>query len=415
MNPSSGLSQCSVPHHFDLLLAYCQNEGWQGYDPYDGLNAFGGRATSLLPGKWARIALIQGCKRSPLNFRPLLLIPKRANPKGHGLAVRALLARAGFARQTGESEVPFESEARRLLQELDGMRSADAAGAAWGYPFDWQSRAFFVPQGSPSIVCSTFVAQAYLDAFERFGTNEYLATARSTCDFILKDLGRTPDPLAPQDFCFSYTQLDETQVHNASLLGAALLARVFHFTREPELQLAAQAATRFSLRRQRADGSWPYGEAPNQQWIDSFHTGFNLICLDEVLRFGELPEAAAGLKRGFQFFCDRFFLPDGTPRYYHENTYPIDVHAAAQAFVTLARLAHLDERAPALLERCWNWTLTHLAAPAGYFYFQQTKWFTNRVSYLRWSQTWMLYGMAALLSADHSTAPGLRTSFGTED
>ena len=394
-----------VQHHFDQLADYCIQENWRGHDPYDGLNAALWRYIPL-PGKLARIAWIQLCKRSPVNFRPIAGVAKRANPKGHGLAVRALLRRADWATAQGEAPGQFEDHACALLTELDGMRSTGCSGTAWGYPFDWQSRAFFVPQGSPSVVCTTFVAQAYLDAYERFGDTRYLDTARRACDFILNDLARTPDRHDPAAFCFSYTQLDQTRVHNASLLGAALLARVYHATQEPVLRESAIGAAKFSIRHQRKDGSWPYGEAPNQQWIDSFHTGFNLICLDEIRRFADFPEAAKAVDQGFHFYCRFFFLPDGKPKYYHNRLYPIDIHAAAQAFVTLAQLKHQDTLAQERLESCLEWTLNNMRSPNGYFYFQKTPLYTNRLSYLRWSQTWMLFGLSALLRAEQSSNSG---------
>ncbi|KAF0234977.1 MAG: hypothetical protein FD167_4634, partial [bacterium] len=68
---------------FDRLLAYCRQEQWQGYDPYDGLNS---SLYPLIPdSKILRIALIQLVKRSPINFRPLLGIEKGENPKALAL------------------------------------------------------------------------------------------------------------------------------------------------------------------------------------------------------------------------------------------------------------------------------------------------------------------------------------------
>ncbi len=394
------LDAVAVEEAFDALLAYCRARQWRGYDPFDGLNAPLLRFVPL-PGKYGRIAWIQFFKRSPINFRPILGFPKQTNPMGHGLAVRALLARAAFARRTGGACDEHEVEALTLIEELDGM-SSDVAGnlpvrgKAWGYPFDWQSRAFFVPKHAPSVVCTAVVAHAYLDAFDRWTEPKFLETARRSCDFILADLDRTYDDDRAA-FCFSYTQYDAAQVHNASLLGAAVLARVFSHTNEVALRDAAVAAARYSVRRQRPDGSWPYGEASNQQWIDSFHTGFNLVALDEIRRFAGCDEFDDGLARGLRFFLDRFFLPDGSPKYYHDRLYPIDIHCPAQAFVTLARLKELETDSGEHLRRCLAWTLDRMRSREGYFYFRKMPWGMNRIPYLRWSQTWMLYGLSEIL------------------
>ena len=29
-----------------------------------------------------------------------------------------------------------------------------------------------------------------------------------------------------------------------------------------------------------------------------------------------------------------------------------------------------------------------------YFYYQKTRWYTNRIDYMRWSQAWMFYALA---------------------
>jgi hypothetical protein len=35
----------------------------------------------------------------------------------------------------------------------------------------------------------------------------------------------------------------------------------------------------------------------------------------------------------------------------------------------------------------------------GFFYYQQHRRYTNRIPYMRWSQSWMLYGMEKMLEA----------------
>ena len=62
------------------------------------------------------------------------------------IALFALAALADYRRTaTKEAEV----EARELLDDLMWMRLKGFKGAAWGYNFDWQSRSFFAPRGTP--------------------------------------------------------------------------------------------------------------------------------------------------------------------------------------------------------------------------------------------------------------------------
>ncbi len=376
---------------FDRLLEYGDRTAWAGYDPYDALRSPVVRALTF-GARWPRIAWIQLVKRSPVNLRPLLLVSKGTNAKGLGLVARALVyeSRArGIDRRAAVSA---------LLARLDDLRSAGATGSGWGYNFDWQSRAFFVPEGTPSIVCTTFVANAYLDAYLAWGEPAWLARAREACDFILTDLNRTEGEGGA--FCFSYTPLDRTCVHNASMLGAELLARVAGETGESELRDAALASTRFTLAAQAKDGSWPYGDLAFQSWIDSFHTGFVLVSLDAVIRATGKAEWIEPLRRGFAFYRERFFLADGAPKYYHDGLYPIDIHSAAQALVTFSALRRMDPDAIDTGQRVFGWVLENMRRGDGAFAFQKHGRYTNRTSYIRWSQAWMLYGMARLMAAE---------------
>ncbi len=94
---------------------------------------------------------------------------------------------------------------------------------------------------------------------------------------------------------------------------------------------AIPASLGYSMRRQRDDGSWFYGEADTQKWIDSFHTGFNLQAIRYILEAGFASEYKAAYRKGVEYYAGNFFLPDGTPKYYHDRAYPIDIHAPAQA------------------------------------------------------------------------------------
>ena len=79
------------------LRQYCENEQFKGWDPYDGLNSRVYRAIPLLNRSaiW-RLCVIQGFKRSPINLRPLMLVPKEHNAKGIGLFLKGYPAPLGI-------------------------------------------------------------------------------------------------------------------------------------------------------------------------------------------------------------------------------------------------------------------------------------------------------------------------------
>jgi hypothetical protein len=382
------------------LWQWCRRQGFAGYDPYDALNSHWFQATPLKHSRIARLAWTQFHKRSPVNFRSLVRIPRERNAKG--IALFALAALAEYRRgQTKEAEV----EARELLDDLMWMRLKGFKGAAWGYNFDWQSRSFFAPRGTPTVVPTAFAARALCEAAEVFGQEEYLPFARTICDFILNDLNRSEE--TEKEVCFSYSPLDQTRVFNASLLAGETLAAVGRLTGDASLSDWAIRAARYVCRRQRADGSWVYGGDNNQSWTDGFHTAFVLGSLSRIIDAGGseplvdatglIDELDNTLRRGYDFWQERFFLTDGWPKYYPDRLYPADAHSAASAIVTLLELRGRIPGTMLLADKIAQWAVDNLFDSRGYFNYQRRRFYTVRIPYMRWSQAWMAYALARLL------------------
>ncbi len=375
-----------IPELSDSLVrlrAYVEREGFAGYDPYDALNSpLLRRAT--LGRKWPRIIAIQALKRSPVNLRPLLGVKKGLNPKGLGLF---LWSYGKLFQTSGDSRLLQRIEF--FLDHLEASKSPVSTGHAWGYNFDWQSRAFFVPRHTPTIVNSSFIGHALLDLYQWTGNQRCLDMAVPIADFLLNDLKR----LAEGDsFCFSYTPIDEYGVHNANLLGASILIRIARLTGQEVARDAALAALSYSMKYQHDDGSWWYSEMPFAHWIDSFHTGFNLQAIRYFLALSEGTDHASGYERGVRYYAHRFFDESGRPSYYHDRVYPIDVHAPSQAMVFLGREPGYRE----LAERVALWMCRNMQDDDGHFYFQMTPRFVNKVPYMRWSQAWAMHGLTHL-------------------
>jgi hypothetical protein len=367
------------------LLVSAAATGWVGIDPFDGLRSplFWRLPVSGL--KRARQAWIQFFKRCPVNLRPLFGIAPGQNAKGVAVFLRAAcdLARLG--------PTP-EGPALRLL--LPALRSRGYAGVSWGYDFPWQSRAFFVPAGVPNAVCTVFAGHALLDWHEAHSEDaEALILARDAGTFLLTDLGRTP---GSKGFCFSYTPVDRSCVHNVNVMVAGLLTRLARRTGEGDLVQVAQDALRFTVAHQAADGSWPYGTRSDQRWIDGFHTGYVLTGLVTYARETKDDAFAGALQRGYEFFDARFFGASGRPRYYHDRDGPVDVHCAAQGILTYLEAKALDPQAEAKASRIADWALRHLWDPRGHFVFQRGRLYTIRIPYQRWAQAWMCHALARL-------------------
>jgi hypothetical protein len=388
---------------FDSLAAWCRARDYAGHDPFDALNSRLFQATPLARSRLARIAWTQALKRSPVNLRRLALVPAGKNSKGTALFALAWLARARTRNLSEDAREEARREAARLLDDLIDSRIETAHGAAWGYNFDWQSRAFFAPKGTPTVVPTAFAARALVEASREFGDEKYLRLARAACEFVLRDLNREE---SADEVCFSYSPLDRTRVFNAGLLASETLSAVGRLTGESGLCEWAARAARFVVRRQRADGAWPYGAQEFQSWVDNFHTAFVLLSLKRIaddcraaatLSAEDAESFDLSLRRGYEFWRDRFFLADGFPKYYDNEPYPADVHSAAAAVVAFAELRGVDGDAPARAVKVARWSIDNLRDPRGFFYYQRRRFHTVRTPHMRWGQAWMLYALARLL------------------
>ena len=386
---------------FGLLEKYCRLEEYKGWDPYDGLNSKVFRSFPLLKrSDLARLAWIQLFKRNPVNLRRLLLVPKGFNPKGIALLI------SGYCNLFRHQALDYKNQpgsGQKLLQiihyladRLITLRSTTCKhGSAWGYNFDWQARRLFLfPEGTPTVVVTSFCASALFDAYEVTGREEYLSIALSSTDFVLNDLQRTKKE---KGFLFSYSPLNgNNTVYNASLLGTKLLSQCYRYKKNESYLTAACESAVACTGAQNNDGSWLYGELPVQQWIDSFHTGYNLEALVTYQEMTGDTSFSESIEKGFDFYLNNFFLPDGTPKYYHNKTYPVDIHSPAQLIVTLCKSGKLEEHRE-LADRVLNWTFRNMQDQSGYFYYQKHRLYTNKISYMRWSNAFMFNALALYL------------------
>ena len=384
-------SAISFEGSYQSLLSWCREHDFAGHDPFDALNSRIFQTTPLARSRNARLVWTQLVKRSPADLRSLAAVPPQRNSKGI-----ALFCLAHLANHRRLHNSATETQTRSLLDDLLSMQLDGYSGAAWGYNFDWQSKNFFAPQGTPTIVPTAFAARALLEAAQEFESDEYFSVARSVCNFIINDLPRTV--IENDQVCFGYTAHGDTKIYNASLLAAEVLAGMGSITGEKALLDLAESAARYVVKQQRSDGSWTYGTDANQSWVDNFHTAFNLFSLKRIIDACSLSgEFQTALERGYEYWQKTFFLADGWPKYYDDNPYPADAHAGASAIVTFLELANLDANSITNARRVAEWTISNLQDERGYFYYQKRRFYTVRTPYMRWSQAWMLYGLARLL------------------
>jgi len=370
-----------------ILKTYVEEQNFKGYDPFDGLNSsFFKYFPVFRKSRFLKLAWIQFFKRSPINFRKISGIKKEYNPKGLGLFLSAYCNLWRIDPSSANLD-----KIRFFIEQIKACQSKGYSGVCWGYNFDWQSKAFFQPKGTPSVVVTSFVGCALLDAYEITKEKDLLELASSACDFVLKDLNRTYD--SSGDFAFSYSPLDSTQVFNASLLGARLLCRTYFYSRDSNLIEESRKAVSFVIKHQQANGAWSYSPLPFHQWIDSFHTGYNLECIYTYQSISGDRTFQEQLEKGLNYYLTNFFEASGLPKYYNNSKYPVDMHTTAQLITTLSKMKILKANQD-LADKVLSWSIKEMFdQKKGHFYYYKEKYFMIKIPYMRWTQAWMFLAL----------------------
>lgn len=370
------------------LSSWLERNDYRGYDTFDGLNAKFLRPFTF-NNNFLRTVLQQGVRRFPLNLRPIIGVPKSRSTKGMGFLAK------GFIRMHEVTGDPAWKEKTELaLQWLVENEAPGYSGACWANHFDYQSRSFYLPKGEPTVVWTSLIGHAFLDAYDHFQKDSYLQVAISACEHILKDLSTFAEG---DSLCISYIPSQNKQVHNANTLGASLLVRTYHRTKNESYRALAQKAIQYTSQHQRSDSSWYYGETANLHWVDNFHTAYVLDCFKYYAESTGDDRYQTKLMNGYEYWKNTFFLPDGTPRYYDHKTLPIDIQCCSQAIDTLVFFNDCDPGNLDLALRVADWTIKHMQDPTGYFYYRRySGWLVNKTPTLHWGQATMMCALAGL-------------------
>ena len=373
------------------LTNWIESRDYAGYEPYDLLNSPYLTARALRHRFVAPIIIQAGRRWGGLRLRKWLRVLPSKNPKALGLCLSAYS-------DLSEQGSNYKDQSFALKAELQGLRSPGECCMCWGYDWDFASlRGTVLAKLSPNCIVTCFVASALLDMGLAFGDADAVAMAQSAGEFIYTRLNRSVN--SPEAVCLSYTPGDRTRIYNNSVVAGAFLARLAVLMGQPAYLDLAKRSMRYLAEEQKTDGSWTYGAAPNQRWIDGFHSGYNLCAL---LQYRGLTGDASfdkHLDRGYEFYKTSLVQKNGAPKYFHNGAFPIDIHACSQAILTFCAFRERDPEALRLAVRTADWTLNNMRSDEGTFFYQRHRSWTNRTPYMRWGQAWMFRSLARLISA----------------
>ncbi len=155
-------------------------------------------------------------------------------------------------------------------------------------------------------------------------------------------------------------------------LAAALLCRVYSHTGEEKFLAPALHVARYSAAKQERGWLLVLRRRPQASAGSTTFTPATTCARCRISRrYAETTEFDAVLRRGFEFYRNHFFREDGSVSYFHDRTYPIDIHCVAQS------IHHARSRSTNWIPTTCRWRTpccdgpwTHLWDDRGFFYYR---------------------------------------------
>ena len=160
---------------------------------------------------------------------------------------------------------------------------------------------------------------------------------------------------------------------------------------EEQLRLAHSAAN-YVLSNQNEDGSWYYSEAKGGDWVDNYHTGYVLDCLQSLEEVDPNAERAAQIAKGLTYYRKTFVGHDEPTFFYSHEPWPVDCTGGGQQILTLTRFDCMEEA-----KLSAEFMVKTMQKSSGGFAFRKFKWYFVRTEFMRWSNAWMFTALSYYL------------------
>jgi hypothetical protein len=370
-----------------MILDYARERDYRGWDLYDGESS---RILQALPidNKWVNLSFQQAVRRAPVNVRPLLAVEQRRSFMGI-----ALFTVANLRMYELSGREKFRDEARELADWLVENRIEGYSGFCGGHRHPLQDRTKRLAASDPDVVSTTYAVKALLAAGE-YVDSSYRDVALTAADFVFDDLDYSSHPDGAR---IKYNPVDSGNHYtlNANALGARLLTNLYDTAGNDQFRDGARNILDYVAAQQTEEGGWMYRDPPETSHLsmDNFHNGF---IIESLLRYQEISGTdrytdtladAVGFYRGL-------FEDNGAPWFDESNEYPRDIHSSAQGAVVFTMLGD-SQFARQIIE----WAVTNLSDRNGQFYHEKRRYYTKRITLMRWCQAWMAHGVSRYLTS----------------
>lgn len=396
-----------IQEAIERLEKWFDKNGLYGWDPYDIQDSKLFRVIEkYLPNILGKIfirLLSELAFIFPLICRRIFGVNKSINNKGLGLML------ASYASRYQNSNNPkYLTQAIHIANHLEANSSNEYSGMSWGYPFDWLSP-IMIPAGVPSSVVTSIVGDGFYRLYLVTKSQKYLDICEKICVFFMENLTITHGSDDSSSICYSYTPLDDYQVHNANLFVGEFLIRVGKITDQQKLIDQGVRCANFALEEQTQEGFIPYwGLSQTEKYshgrlhTDHYHCGFEIRSLHSIWLNTDISAFHDAFKKYLKWYQDNMYSMDGIPKYNADSIYPYNIHTCAEAILCLSKVAKDGSDREFLVKMTNNIINEMEYSPGQYTHLIKNSFnclkVRSNIPLLRWGQAWMFLALADLLS-----------------
>lgn len=411
LNDRGSITALAAVERIDKWL---DQNGWEGWDPYDIQASVLFQKIEciqpLLIKKILKILVGEAVQWFPFLARRLFHVQPAINAKGMGLflASYANLYAAGKDRKHLDKAVEC---AEWLLQNKNNQ----FAGISWGYPFDWRSP-IFLPKGTPSSVVTSIIGDGFFRLYRCTKDDVYLEVCKEICEFFLQELNITYSSPERSSVCYSYTPLDNYQVHNANLFVGEFLVRIGTEIDNSNLVEKGLKSGNFALGEQQEEGFLPYwGLEQTSKYsngklhTDHYHSGFEIRMLYQIWKHTADDRFEKAYKRYLDWYIVNMFQDDVIPKFTPNSLYPINIHSCAEAILCHATLLKDHPNFKSKIAQIMEQVIRTMEyEPGAYTHVIKKRadifLMHSNIPMIRWGQAWMMCALSEILISDSRRA-----------
>lgn len=380
------------------LLQYIEKQNYLGYDPYD---FYLSPVSKYLP---KSILFLHLQKVSPINLRPILGIKK-----GMVTKVYAHLIDSYINLYKLEKDKTYLYKAQITYKSMmDAAIVNTETEIGWGRNYPFKTGGEIHDNKKPLVYLNSRLGQSMINLYDITKDDSILSNIKK----VIRNLLKTGRVLKRDGYTFiGYSPDKNTRLtFNVSMVAVELMMKYLDRSNDWDCTInnyniknICYDIIRTMIHYQESDGAWTYGYSAKGQLFSQkdFHQGFVADSLHNILDLIKDPklkeQATEAYNKGYTYLKENQINDKGEFYWRFPKKFPLDIHNHAQGIISLSinEKDTSNDRLEVLIDQVFK---SFWDNKKKRFYYQKWQCFTNKISYMRWCNSWMLFALTTYLT-----------------